>query len=462
MLRKKPTAALLITLAITMIFAIGLPAHSQETVLHSFNPSAVPKDGFLPSGTLVWDNAGVNLYGTTADGGIGPNCGSSGCGTVFELIAPTTPGGAWTEKILHNFGYGDDGANPQAGLIIDAAGNLYGTTEHGGAYVPTNTGAGGGTVFEMIAPTTPGGEWRETRLYSFGKTLADGETPLGGVIFGPDGYLYGTTAGGGTGTCTSSDWDGCGTVFQLSPRALGGWTRKTLHNFGTGKSDGVNPLGGVVFGPDGGLYGTTAAGGAYTGGPCDFQQSNGCGTVFELIPVARGPWPEKRIHNFKYTRAKIDDGMYPYAGVVFDNAGNLYGTTFLGGLNACSGISLDQGCGVVFELSPALAETWTETILHRFAANPRGDGFFPITSLTFNPTTGVLYGTTTQGGSAPGDGGTVFEFTPSPWTYSQIYSFNTVGFSPYGPVLYDSDGNLYGTTLGGGATGGGIAFEITP
>src|SRR5664279_2753958 len=275
-------------------------------------------DGTFPQAGLIVDGAG-NLYGTTVDGG------TYGWGTVFELTP--TAGGGWTETVLYSFGNnGTDGMWPYAGLIFDAAGNLYGTTNSGGTY-------GYWTVFELTP--TAGGGWTEKVLYSFNANGTDGYGPVAGLIFDAAGNLYGTTLGGGTYYS--------GTVFELTPAAGGGWTEKVLHNFNENGTDGALPRAPLIFDAAGNLYGTTEYGGTY--------YDSDLGTVFELTPAAGGGWTEKVLHNFGIGR----DGTDPLAGLIFDAAGNLYGTTEYAG---------NYGAGTVFELTPTAGGGWTEKVLH--------------------------------------------------------------------------------------------------
>ncbi|MGA2904820.1 MAG: choice-of-anchor tandem repeat GloVer-containing protein, partial [Candidatus Korobacteraceae bacterium] len=317
-----------------------------EKVLHSFNRNGT--DGAEPLAGLIRDDHG-NLYGTTWGGGAGSNCGTGGCGTVFEL-SPTA-GRGWTETVLHNFdNNGADGVDSSAGLIFDAGGNLYGTTQLGGTY-------NNGTVFKV----SPGeGGWTETVLYSFG-SVNDGGTPIAGLMLDAVGNLYGTTWGGGTYYY--------GTAFEVTPTTGGGWTEQVLHNFGNG-TDGRYLSAGLIFDAAGNLYGTTAAGGTYSYG----------GTAFELTPNGSGNWTEQVLYNFCPDWPNCADGYYPYAGLIFDAAGNLYGTTSYGG----------TGGGTVFELTPAAGGGWTETVLLNFNGT---DGAYPYAGLIFDAA-GNLYGTT--------------------------------------------------------------------
>jgi uncharacterized repeat protein (TIGR03803 family) len=281
-----------------------------EKVLHNFGIGGI--DGDEPQAGLIFDAAG-NLYGTTGRGG------GTFYGTVFELSPDG--GGGWTEQVLHSFGAGTDGAFPYAGLIFDAAGNLYGTTYEGGAF-DTCAAEGCGTVFELMPAA--GGNWTEKVLYSFDYNSGGGIAPSANLIFDGAGNLYGTTSSGYYG-------DSNGTVFELSPTAGGNWTEQVLHSFGSG-TDGNNPVGSLIFDFAGNLYGTTAWGGTFS------SCLNGCGTVFELMPAAGGNWTEQVLHNF----ADVPDGSWPHSALIFDTAGNLYGTTLLGGNSAH---------GTVFEIA---------------------------------------------------------------------------------------------------------------
>jgi uncharacterized repeat protein (TIGR03803 family) len=344
--------------------------------------------------------------------------------TVFTLtVVLAQPAQAQTFTVIHTFTGGGDGANSYAGLTMDQAGNLYGTASLGG-------GSGNGTVFRL---SQKGSGWVFTPLYSF-QGSPDGATPEARVVFGPDGILYGTTSFGGA--C-----GGCGTVFNLKPyptackTALCGWQETVLYSF-TGGTDGMNPgLGDLIFDQAGNLYGTTSGGGAY-----------GYGAVFELVP-SQGGWTEKLLYSF----TGGSDGSQPFAGLIFDNAGNLYGTTVYGGT---------YGWGTVYELTPS-GSGWTVTVLYTFQGG--SDGRDPFGGLIFDQA-GNLYGDNWSAG--PNDGGTVFELAPSngSWTYSVVYGFK--GYGPYGPaanLVMQGAGNLYGTTVnnGHGSYGNGNVFELT-
>ena len=336
----------------------------NETTLHIFSFA----DGVSPNGTLIFDAVG-NLYGVAAGGGLGTGTRctnrAGGCGTVFEL-SPSASG--WTETVLHDFTHNIDGANPRGGLVMDAAGNLYGTTTAGGG----NSGVDFGTVFEL-SPMADG-EWMETILHIFKNNgHQDGLEPNGSLVFDAAGNLYGTTVVGGS--------IGFGTVFELSPQIDGSWQETILSNF-AGQGDGLEPFSGVIFDASGNLYGTTSSGGTGSGG-----------TVFELSPSLDGSWTKTVLYNF----SNENEGSVGMGSLTLDGSGNLYGAT--------EGDSCGHGCGAIFELSNS-GGLWTKTTLFRFDGK---DGDNPYASLIFDAA-GNLYGTTAQGGSK--EEGTVFELVP--------------------------------------------------
>ena len=397
-------------LAVTL-FVTGIAA-SQERVLGNFRPNS----GARPVGGLIFDSAG-NLYGTTSQRGLGGN----GFGTVFELTP--NEGGGWTQKALHNFHDTTDGFSPQGSLVMDTAGNLYGAAA-GGVH-------GYGTVFDLTSVGS--GRWTFKTLYSFSKNGVDGTYPQTGVILDAAGNLYGTTLSGGT-------YDS-GTVFELTPSPRGSWTEKTLHSFNG--VDGAYPTAGLIFDAAGNLYGTTWS-----------SSTHAYGVVFELTPVGGGSWTEIVLHSFINDGS---DGLSPYEGVIFDTSGNLYGTTRFGGA---------YGEGTVFELTPAPDGSWTEMVLHNFNLDGK-DGARPYLSGLVFGATGNLYGTTSIGGVY--GLGTAFELTPMPdgsWTETVLHSFNhdggRDGDTPVGGMIFDAAGNLYGVTLSGGKYVCGVVFEITP
>jgi uncharacterized repeat protein (TIGR03803 family) len=393
--------------------ALGLlmastPLIGQETVLYSFSGNG--KDGNRPFGGLVFDASG-NLYGTTLAGGIGD-------GTVFELLP--NQDGSWTERVLHTFsGYLSDGSGPSAGLILDAEGNLYGTTYGGGA-------ARAGTVFELSLEA--GGDWKEEILLSFNAT--DGFGPNAGLTFDAFGNLYGNAFDGGGARC--------GTVFELKRKAGGGWS-KMVYKFNG--SDGCAPFGDLIVDSSGNIYGTTSFGGLHNHG-----------TVFQLTPQAGGGWRQAILHSFDPENGV--DGDYPRGTLVRSASGALYGTTAYGGHYAS---------GTAFEMKPAGGGLWTESVLHAF--DPNGvDGADPLGGL-ISDAAGNLYGTTSAGGSF--NNGIVFELTPEAcggWFEIILNNFNgnPDGSDSTANLVFDSSGNLYGTTYLGGAYDLGTIFMITP
>ncbi len=399
-----------VPILITAFLTMNLWAAAQEKVLHSFGGSG---DGIDPVAGLVFDTEG-NLYGTTSSGGALFN------GTVFEL--KQRGDGTWVDTVLHSFGAGTDGADPHAGLTMDGAGNLYGTTKDGGLH-------GYGTVFEMSR--TQGGDWQEKLLHSFKFSLSQAMYPESGVIMDGAGNLYGTSYYGGI--------HGYGTVYELSPNNDGGWTERAIHSFNDNGKDGSQPQSGLLFDAEGNLYGTTYMRGIHYEG-----------AAFQLTPEGNGNWSERVMHSF----GGGSDGVQPYAGLISDAAGKLYGTTYYGGIHQT---------GTVFELSPNGSGGWTERVLHSFDRDDRTDGAYPIAPLLVDGN-GNLYGTTFNGGIH--DEGTVFELSPEEngeWTETVLHSFKNDGQDgdyPFGGLIMDGAGNLYGTTGGGGIRASGTVFEI--
>src|SRR5450631_160629 len=324
-------------------------ATGKETVLYNFTGGA--DGGYLTTGLI---RAAGNLYGTTRQGD------SSGNGAVYLLDKKGK------QTVLYSFTGKTDGASPSSGLIRDAAGDLYGTTSGGGAMTDCN-GYGCGVVFKLDITG------KETVLYSF-TGGADGTDPETGVTRDAKGNLYGTTSGGGDLTCNAPY--GCGVVFLLD--ATGKET--VLYSF-TGGTDGGMPSSGLIRDGSGNLYGSAVFGGA--------QQR---GVVFKINKKGK----QSVLYNF----TGGTDGGYPWGGVIRDSSGNLYGTSNTGGEMAdCYG----SGCGVVFKLDPL----GNLTVLHSFIAG--ADGAYPYAGLV-RDTAGNLYGTANYGGS--GYVGTVFEITP--------------------------------------------------
>lgn len=369
-------------------------------------------DGATPEAGVIRDSAG-NLYGTTRYGGGNTGCLGQGCGAVFKLA----PDG--TETVLYAFTGGTDGGEPVGDLIEDSAGNLFGTTEDGG--MTEGGGAGYGTVFEL----SPGGT--ETVLYAFAGG-SDGSYPTAGLTKDTAGNLYGTTELGGTG-CGGY---GCGIIFKLAADG----TETVLYAF-TGGSDGNNPEASLIEDKAGNLYGTTEAGGVRYG------------TIFKLAPDGT--------KTILYAFAGGSDAAYPIASLKMDKAGNLYGTTLYGG----GSTNCEYGCGAVFELSPGGAET----VLHAFTGGT--DGAYPSAGLV-EDSAGDLYGTTAGGGVH--NQGTIFELTPG-GTETLLRSFRAPqGANIVAGLIKDKVGTLYGTASDGGGHhtaacrygGCGTVFKFRP
>ena len=451
---------LLTLVAVILTLASAATASWNEKVLYSFQGGA---DGATPVGGVVFDQQG-NLYGATQDGGSSSCHSIVQCGTVYQLAPPVKQGDPWTETVLYVFkgNASNDGASPYGGLVIDSAGNLYGTTGYGGAgdCVLLGSKVGCGTVFELSPPAEKGGAWTETVLYSF-PSAKQGYVPVGDLVFDSAGNLYGATLfGGGYGTTCDGFYQYCGAVFELSPpKTKGGkWTEKVLHGF-KGGTDGAAPNGGLVLDSKGAIYGTSFFGGNESGECNGGSGGTGCGTVFTLRPPATkgGTWSEKAIYRFHG-----NDGATPAAGVVLDGNGDLYGSALAGG---------NSGYGVIFELKKpsGKAGSWTESVLHRFSNG--NDGADPGGALAFDAS-GSLYGTTNSGDRFSG---TVFRLKPpsrknGSWNLSTVHGFTSIpdGENPAAGVILDRTGNLYGTTRYGGLGSGcgftdcGTVFEVSP
>jgi uncharacterized repeat protein (TIGR03803 family) len=390
-----------------------MSAASAPKTLHAFVNFA---DGSSLYSSLTQDAHG-NLYGTSVDGG------SGGAGTVFRLSP--TKSGSWKETVLHSFTGGEDGGNPHSAVVLDSAGNLYGTTVNGGITARV-CNAGCGVVYKL---SPNGGKWTETVLYQFtGGT--DGGSLYSGPVLDGSGKLYGASQVGGT--------KGFGTIYELSPASGNTWQLSVLYNFG-GKPDAAFAYATPILDATGNLYGTTYEGGA-----------NGQGTVYKLTKESSGAWVEQVLCSFQGG----SDGSEPLAGVILDQAGNLYGATLEGGT---------ANVGTAFKLTAA--NNWKKTILHQFLGLSAGDGANPNT-LVFDAK-GNLYGTTVGGGKF--NPGTIYRLSPvaGKWKETVLYSFTggLDGAYPSAALTIDPAGHLLGTTLWGGPAGdtvGGVAFEFIP
>lgn len=443
-------------IVLAILAAPSASAQITFATIHEFTGT----DGASPVGNLVSDSAG-NFYGAATLGGLQNTTScileDSGnyCGTLFKLSRSSA--GKWQESVLHEFTGGSDGGNPLAGLTIDAAGNLYGTTVFGGLTQE-------GVVFELSPTAT--GPWTETVLYSF-LGGNDGSFPEGVLVFDKAGNLYGTTFGGGTGYCGFGA--SCGTIFELSKSSSDIWSETVIYNFAS-LSDGANARAGMIFDSHGNLYGTTANGGNTGNTYCGYPYY-GCGTVFELMAAA-GTWNKTTLYIFNDST----DGAYPDASLIFDSMGNLYGTAAGGGdINGCEYV----GCGVVFKLTPNSSGAWNEVVLHAFknnGSNVGAGGGVPVGSLIFDSAHN-LYGTAAQGGTLKGGAlgdGVIFKLSPTTtkaWQETVLHTFSgSDGAIPSSGLLFDSAGDLLGTTNGGGILNGshcsgiscGVVFEIKP
>jgi len=405
----------LVVAALLSLAGPALHADSKEQVLYSFEED---DNGAYPEAGVIRDSQG-NLYGTAN------LAGADGGGTVFEL---TPHAGGWTFTLLHTFDVNNDGGYPRTGLLLDKSGNLYGTTSIGG---PSDAG----TLFEL---SPNGGGWTYQVIHDFDGT--DGDSPSGDLVSDGKNTLYGVTGGGGgSKVCTF----GCGTVFQLK-RVGSAWKYKILYAF-QGGADGSGPIGTLARDRAGNFYGMTALGGSA-------QCSGGCGTAFKLSLTAKGKWKKTTLPAL----ADKKHGWFPYGGLTFGRAGNLYGTTGLGGNLNCNP---PNGCGIVFQLTPQ----GKEDVIHRFTQS-NGDGSFPGASLILAKG-GRLYGSTQEGGQNGNECsgcGTVFEVAPG-GKVKTIYAFKgSDGAMPQAPLFWDGDSNLYGTTFEGGSGFTGTVFELAP
>ncbi len=366
-------------------------------------------DGEYTDTELVVDSAG-NLYGTSVQGG------THGGGTVFQVTA------SGVHTVLYNFTGGADGGEPYKGVTLDAQGNLYGTAVTGGG---GSCEGGCGVVFKL---TNSGGTWTQSVIHTF--TGADGSGPGSPVAFDKRGNLYGTTPTGGS--------DGQGVVYQLKPDGTGGWTMNVIHTF-TGGADGAGGSASrLLIDSHGNLFGVCTVGGA-----------NGFGTIYQ-ISHQQTTWKFTTLYAFK----DQPDGASPYGGLVFDKFGGLYGTTYYAGAN---------DVGTVYQLTYNRG-TWTERVLYSFKGGV--DGASPISSLV-SDAAGNLYGTTSDGGAASCSCGLIFKMTrgaKGKWNESVVYRFPGTpkpGFS-YNGMVTDSAGNFYGATVHGGTGNDGAIYKFTP
>ncbi len=383
---------------------------SNTKVVYSFGGG----DGEYFDTELVMDRSG-NLYGTSVEGG------NFQAGNVFQLT-PTRNG--WTLTVLYSFTGGSDGGQPYKGVTLDSHGDLYGATVTGG----TGGCEGGcGVVYKL---THAHGTWTHSVIYSF-TGGSDGAGPGSPVVFDKQGNLFGTTPIGGA--------SGVGTIYEIRPRKDGTWKLAIVHTF-TGGNDGAGGSAGrLLLDNKGSIYGVATSGGAH-----------GSGTAYQLSPVQGGKWKLRTLYAFKGQ----PDAGFPYGGLVFDSAGNLYGTTYYDGKN---------DIGAIYEVSQ-VGGKWKETVLHSFAGG--SDGKESLSTIV-SDAAGNLYGTTIEGGAFGCDCGTIFKLaagTKGTRKYSVVYRFKG---APDGAYLYagmvpDSAGRFYGITLQGGSAHVGTIFKFIP
>jgi len=371
------------------------------------------EDGEYPDTDLIIDSAG-NIYGTSVLGG------DFGTGTVFQL---TPSGSGYVHTVLYSFTGGADGGQPYKGVTLDAQGNLYGTAVVGGTG-GICAGEGCGVVYKL---TKNGSTWTQSVIYNFtGKS--DGYGPGSGVTFDKAGNLYGTTPTGGA--------KSMGVIYELSPSGSS-WTFKVIHTF-SGGSDGTGGSAGrLLLDSAGRLYGVCTVGGA-----------NGAGVAYKLTLV-QGTWKFQTLYAFKGT----PDAGFPYGALSMDSSGNLYGTTYYSGAN---------NLGSVYQLA-LKGGVWTENLLYSFKGGT--DGASPISNVNVDPS-GDLYGTTSEGGGRCSCGA-IYRLTlprGGQWTESVVYRFKNTpdGGFVYNGMVPDSSGHYFGSTVHGGTAGEGAFYQFTP
>ena len=376
------------------------------TAIHNFTGGG---DGESPYAGLTQDSHG-NLYGTSYYGG-------SGNGNVFRLQYKNN---AWMLIPLYTFQSPADGYNAGP-VVVGPNGSLYGSTPWGGTQ-----SCSCGTLYNLRpSPTRSGsvfGGWNKQSLWNFSGD-SDGYSPWGNLTFTDANHFFGTTQSGGP--------DSGGTVFEMT-YSSGSWNYSNAYVFNSNGSDGYNPMGGVIKDAAGNLYGTTAYGGSF-----------GDGTVYQLVPTGNG-WTKNILYSFQ----DGSDGETPHTGLTMDQAGNLYGASASGGLN---------NQGVVFQLSPTGNGGWSFSVLYSFEAGSRGSGG----SLAVD-NAGNVYGVTPLGGIF--HGGSVFKLSRSgnTWTYTDLHDFaGGDGAMPSGDLVIEPNGDMYGTTSGGGPFGYGNVWKLS-
>jgi uncharacterized repeat protein (TIGR03803 family) len=404
-LLRSSLGLVVLTVALALLPTSAWP-QVTEHVLHSFSP-----DIGYPVSPLVLDPAG-NLYGTIRAGGRGKDHYG---GVVYRIAKSHN---RWTENLLYSFPTLDGEPSP-GGVILDQAGNLYGTDEGGGHSA--------GVVYSLTKSSTL--PWTFHNVHIFIGAPSDGAAADNPLVFDQAGNLYGATVYGGNNACVY----GCGVAYKLSPNSDGTWTETIIHWF-SGGIDGANPSTRLTLDAAGNIYGCTKNGGAL-----------GYGTIFKLAPNSDGTYTPSTVHVF--ASAIEGEGV---SDLISDGAGNLFGTTAGGTYNA----------GLVFELSPGPDGGWRDTVLYNFTGGADGSGLSGVVL----DQAGNLYGAAIIGGNTTGSG-TIWKLTPSTtgWALSVLYSFSGPdGNGPAAPVVLGQAGNVYGTTDVGGAHGAGVVFELTP
>jgi len=406
--RRRSRSILFVFILAGLASLVSAARAQTYSILTSFDSS----NGSNVFATPLIDTLG-NVFGTTQNGG------SGNCGVLYELV--NNGEGSYTNRTLHNFTCGDDGREPYGGVVMDSAGNLYGTASAGGGAHKT------GVVYELV--NRGGGLYNFEVIHAFSNGN-DGGNPQGDLVRFK-GSLYGVTLTGGGGKCKY----GCGTVYRLT-KSGGKWVETVLHVFNDQGDDGYWPWAGVALDSDGNIYGTTSHGGSFWHG-----------TVFELspqggsfsAPEGSGSYKETILHNFHGAA----DGCHILSGVVLDSAGNLYGTAPQCGKDSD---------GTVYQLKRSGSKYGFRVILTFSGPN----GAFPENEpgrLAVD-SAGNVYGTALSDGANAV--GTVFKLAAGSFLYTDLHDFShngTDGFSPAGGVTLDSLGNLYGTTTEGGSNG---------
>ena len=405
------TGRILLVLSLVVLLT-GAVFATTTNLLYSFGGD---EDGEYVDSDLVVDSAG-NIYGTSVQGG------TFGTGTVWEL-SPSASG--WVHTVLYSFTGGADGGQPYKGVTLDAEENLYGTAVVGGSGgVCAEDGCG--VVYKL---THSSAGWTQSVIYNF-TGGNDGYGPGSGVTFDNRGNMYGTTPVGGA--------KGYGTIWQLKPQANGRWQFRLVHTFTGGADGGTGSAGRFLIDKVGNLYNVATVGGIY-----------GSGTAYELTPAANSQWKFTLLYAFKGQ----PDAGFPYGGLAMDTRGNLYGTTYYDGAN---------DLGSVYRLSRQ-SGVWRESVLYSFKGG--ADGSSSISNLVFDAA-GNMYGTTSEGGAGCSCG-VIFKMTPGTngkWTESIAYRFQgqpDPGFA-YNGMVVDSKGNFYGATVHGGSGNEGAIYQFTP